>query len=170
MTCVYRTRASVCAGPRSRTRRLGSTPRPATSSIERAVEPSRGWDDPTDPRWDRAVGRGLVRESRPVKRQTDRHPPPRAIDPPRDRARPRSTLAIGSGRGGTRWVVVVSLIVEMCVHPSRARVRWCANKYIDEGSRPVRDHPLHRVVCLNECLNFECVHVCPRARGRAWRV
>ena len=56
VTCVYRTRASVCAGPRSRTRRLGSTPRTATSSIpmipiegrrdriERAFEPSRGWD------------------------------------------------------------------------------------------------------------------------------
>jgi len=145
VTCVYRTRASVCAGPRSRTRRLGSTPRTATSSIERAFEPSRGWDGPTGPRWDRAVGRGLVRESRPVKRQTDT--PPRSTGPaiarapidPRDRA----------GRGGTRWVVVVSLVVEMCVHPSRARVRWCANKYIDEGSRPVRDHPLHRVVCSN---------------------
>lgn len=93
----------------------------------------------------RAVGRGLVRESRPVKRQTDT--PPRAIDPPRDRARPDRPSR--SGRGGTRWVVVVSLVVEMCVHPSRARVRWCANKYIDEGSRPVRDHPLHRVVCSN---------------------
>jgi hypothetical protein len=82
------------------------TPRPATSSIERAVEPSRGWDDPTDPRWDRAVGRGLVRESRPVKRQTDRHPPrARSTRPAIARApdRPSRSGRVGEGRDGSWW-------------------------------------------------------------------